>query len=61
MGDRAVLDADSFLMKGETVEAHAHWRGNPAKALRHAAPAAAAVKEVAQLVASEPFVLAKAA
>jgi acetyltransferase-like isoleucine patch superfamily enzyme len=29
MGERAVLDADSFLMKGETVEAHAHWRGNP--------------------------------
>jgi non-ribosomal peptide synthetase-like protein len=60
MGDRAVLDPDSFLMKGETVEAHAHWRGNPAKAVRNSAPAAA-VKEVAQPVASEPFVLAKAA
>jgi non-ribosomal peptide synthetase-like protein len=60
MGDRAVLDPDSFLMKGETVEAHAHWRGNPAKALRNSAPAAA-VKEVAQPVASEPFALAKAA
>ena len=33
MGDRAALDPDSFLMKGETVEAHAHWRGNPAKAI----------------------------
>ncbi len=33
MGDRAVLDPDSFLMKGETVEAHANWRGNPAKAV----------------------------
>ncbi|MFB9835268.1 Pls/PosA family non-ribosomal peptide synthetase [Actinoallomurus acaciae] len=31
MGDGAVLDADSFLMKGEEVPPHARWRGNPAR------------------------------
>lgn len=31
MGDGAELAADSFLMKGEEVPAHAHWGGNPAK------------------------------
>jgi carbonic anhydrase/acetyltransferase-like protein (isoleucine patch superfamily) len=34
MGDRVVLDADSFLMKGETPEAYTAWRGNPAKLAR---------------------------
>jgi len=34
MGDRVVLDADSFLMKGETVESFTGWRGNPAKLAR---------------------------
>jgi non-ribosomal peptide synthetase-like protein len=38
MGDHVVLDADSFLMKGEVLESHTGWRGNPAKlARRHAA------------------------
>jgi len=38
MGDHVVVDADSFLMKGEVLEAHTGWRGNPAKlARRHAA------------------------
>jgi non-ribosomal peptide synthetase-like protein len=32
MGDGAVLDTDSFLMKGEHVSPHARWRGNPAAA-----------------------------
>jgi non-ribosomal peptide synthetase-like protein len=32
MGDGAVLAADSFLMKGEEVPAHARWAGNPAAA-----------------------------
>jgi non-ribosomal peptide synthetase-like protein len=32
MGDGAVLDTDSFLMKGEHVSPHAQWRGNPAAA-----------------------------
>ena len=31
MGDGSVLGADSFLMKGEEVPAHARWGGNPAK------------------------------
>jgi hypothetical protein len=30
MGDGSVLDADSFLMKGEHVLPQARWRGNPA-------------------------------
>jgi non-ribosomal peptide synthetase-like protein len=34
MGDRVVLDADSFLMKGECLESHTGWRGNPAKQTR---------------------------
>ena len=36
MGDGAVLDPDSFLMKGETVPPAERWGGNPATA---AAPA----------------------
>jgi non-ribosomal peptide synthetase-like protein len=31
MGDRSVLTADSFLMKGEEVPARARWGGNPAR------------------------------
>ena len=31
MGEGAVLEADSFLMKGETVPAHSRWGGNPAR------------------------------
>jgi non-ribosomal peptide synthetase-like protein len=31
MDERSVLGADSFLMKGEEVPAHAWWGGNPAK------------------------------
>jgi non-ribosomal peptide synthetase-like protein len=34
MGDRSVLAADSFLMKGEEVPAGALWGGNPAKKMR---------------------------
>jgi non-ribosomal peptide synthetase-like protein len=34
MGDGSVLDADSFLMKGEVVPSYAGWRGNPARELR---------------------------
>jgi non-ribosomal peptide synthetase-like protein len=30
VGDGAVLAADSFLMKGETVPEHTRWAGNPA-------------------------------
>jgi non-ribosomal peptide synthetase-like protein len=31
MGDGSRLAADSFLMKGEEVPAHARWGGNPAR------------------------------
>ncbi|GEL24709.1 hypothetical protein PSU4_36630 [Pseudonocardia sulfidoxydans NBRC 16205] len=45
IGDGAILEADAFLMKGEVVEPHAVWRGNPATELRErrtpAPPAAA--------------------
>ena len=34
-GDHVVLDADSFLMKGETPESNTGWCGNPAKLARH--------------------------
>ncbi|MFB7930792.1 Pls/PosA family non-ribosomal peptide synthetase [Streptomyces sp. NPDC056039] len=33
VGDGAVLTADSFLMKGETVPEHTRWAGNPARPL----------------------------
>jgi len=31
MGDHSVLDADSFLMKGEVLDPYSAWCGNPAK------------------------------
>jgi non-ribosomal peptide synthetase-like protein len=34
MGDGSVLAADSFLMKGEEIPAHARWEGNPAREMR---------------------------
>ena len=34
MGDGAELAPDSFLMKGEEVQPHARWGGNPARELR---------------------------
>jgi len=34
MGDHVVLDADSFLMKGEVLDSKTGWRGNPAKMVR---------------------------
>ena len=30
IGDGAVLEPDSFLMKGEEMPPGAHWGGNPA-------------------------------
>jgi acetyltransferase-like isoleucine patch superfamily enzyme len=38
MGDRAVVDPDSFVMKGEILDPHSRWRGNPARLVRAAAP-----------------------
>lgn len=40
MGEHSVLDADSFLMKGETLDPHTGWRGNPARMVRGGAPQA---------------------
>ena len=34
MGENVVLDADSFLMKGEVLDDNTVWRGNPAKLVR---------------------------
>jgi carbonic anhydrase/acetyltransferase-like protein (isoleucine patch superfamily) len=31
MGERVLVDADSFLMKGEAPVADSRWRGNPAR------------------------------
>jgi non-ribosomal peptide synthetase-like protein len=39
MGDRSMVDADSFLMKGEEVAAWSRWRGNPAREVGSAAAA----------------------
>jgi non-ribosomal peptide synthetase-like protein len=34
LGERVVLEADSFLMKGEILDSDTTWRGNPAKLVR---------------------------
>jgi non-ribosomal peptide synthetase-like protein len=34
LGDRVAVDADTFVMKGEVLEANTIWRGNPAKLIR---------------------------
>ncbi|HEX7032638.1 MAG TPA: Pls/PosA family non-ribosomal peptide synthetase [Nitrososphaera sp.] len=33
-GDDVVIDADSYVMKGETLDSHTGWRGNPARLAR---------------------------
>jgi non-ribosomal peptide synthetase-like protein len=44
IGEGAVLEADSFLMKGEEVLPWARWRGNPAREVRESTwPAATSV------------------
>jgi len=50
MGDGAVLEADSFLMKGEEVQAHARWGGNPASEL-----AGSQAGSVMQAVPAQPL------
>ena len=47
MGDNVVLEADSFLMKGEILEPGTTWRGNPAKAVRGRAAGEAAAGDAA--------------
>ena len=55
MGDGAVLDADSFLMKGEHVPPGSRWRGNPAADARAArAPSGAADRPAAAETAGPP-------
>jgi carbonic anhydrase/acetyltransferase-like protein (isoleucine patch superfamily) len=39
MDDHAVLNADSFLMKGEVIDPYTVWCGNPAKLYRRNLPA----------------------
>ena len=41
MREGAILDADSYLMKGEIAPERSHWRGNTAKMMGALAPAAA--------------------
>jgi hypothetical protein len=56
MGEHVVLDADSFLMKGEVLESHTGWRGNPAKLARvhgDAGTAAASQVDAYMAVAAE--------
>ena len=50
MGDHSELDADAFLMKGESVPPRARWRGNPAVE----APAAGYYAEDSAVQLSEP-------
>jgi non-ribosomal peptide synthetase-like protein len=45
MGEHVVLDADSFLMKGEILDAHTRWRGNPARLLCGGADADPAIAQ----------------
>ena len=50
MGDGAVLEADSFLMKGEDVQSYAQWRGNPAREIQDAPwPASTHVSSVPRM------------
>jgi non-ribosomal peptide synthetase-like protein len=50
IGDGAVLEAYSFLMKGEEVPAHARWGGNPASEL-----AGSQAGRVTQAVPAQPL------
>jgi non-ribosomal peptide synthetase-like protein len=51
MGDHVVLDADSFLMKGEVLDPHTGWRGNPAKLTRRSAMDDGATDEAYRIAA----------
>ena len=42
MGEGSVLEADAFLMKGETAQPFTRWQGNPATEVRTVAAAAPA-------------------
>jgi non-ribosomal peptide synthetase-like protein len=47
VGDGASVDADSFVMKGEMIEPHTAWRGNPAKLHRLVVPVGGDAAEAA--------------
>jgi acetyltransferase-like isoleucine patch superfamily enzyme len=62
MGDHSVLAADSFLMKGEVLDPHTVWCGNPAKLCRRnlaidevapSEPASSQMTDLVQRVAAE--------
>jgi non-ribosomal peptide synthetase-like protein len=56
-GDDVVIDADSFLMKGEILDSHTGWCGNPAKlARRHEARAEVCIQDVADTTVRNEFV-----
>lgn len=56
-GDDVVVDADSFLMKGEILDSHTAWCGNPAKlARRHLAQAEVCVQDAADATVRKEFV-----
>jgi non-ribosomal peptide synthetase-like protein len=54
MGDGAILDADSFLMKGTEVTPHARWRGNPAHEIQDAAEVGPTTLAASASVTSPP-------
>jgi non-ribosomal peptide synthetase-like protein len=53
--DNVLIDPDSFVMKGETLDAGTRWRGNPARAVGKAAYEAATSP-----IAAEPVMCATA-
>ncbi len=47
MGDGVQLDADTFVMKGEEIPAHARWGENPARQVRENSVAAETITTAA--------------
>ncbi len=60
IGNGAVIDLDSFLMKGETVSPFTKWQGNPAAEVRVKAETAAPAKAVSTAVAPQQAAAAPA-
>jgi non-ribosomal peptide synthetase-like protein len=62
MGENVVLDADSFLMKGEVPDDNTVWRGNPAKLVRvHRAQEQAVGRAVHQTASADDLLDMKVA
>ena len=51
--DNALIETNSFLMKGEAPAANSTWQGNPARSVRKTAPVAGASKVSQQKVSTE--------